>query len=172
GVVSLAAALSIPILMDNGQPFPQRNLILFITFVVILVTLVFQGLTLPLLLRWLRLKETDNQLSSEEQEALIRRKLGEKSLELLDGQHAELLTTNEALQRLRLKINAEFGSSNPEAQRAQAEYRQVLMLLLAEKRKLLHDINKDIGIDEELIRKYQRLLDLEEEESRTRTEAG
>src|SRR6185436_20445793 len=47
GVVSLAAALSIPIALDNGNEFPQRHLILFITFIVILVTLVGQGLTLP-----------------------------------------------------------------------------------------------------------------------------
>ena len=47
GVVSLAAALAIPITLDNGTAFPQRNLILFITFIVILLTLVVQGLTLP-----------------------------------------------------------------------------------------------------------------------------
>ncbi len=47
GVVSLAAALAIPITLDNGTAFPQRNLILFITFVVILLTLLVQGLTLP-----------------------------------------------------------------------------------------------------------------------------
>ncbi|MEP0914717.1 cation:proton antiporter [Leptolyngbya sp. GB1-A1] len=51
GVVSLASALSVPILTQAGQPFPYRDLILFITFVVILITLVFQGLTLPWLVR-------------------------------------------------------------------------------------------------------------------------
>ena len=51
GVVSLAAALSIPLLVSEGHPFPYRNLILFITFIVILVTLVFQGLTLPWVIR-------------------------------------------------------------------------------------------------------------------------
>lgn len=51
GVVSLAAALSIPLFLEDGSPFPQRNLILFITFVVILLTLVIQGLTLPVLLK-------------------------------------------------------------------------------------------------------------------------
>ncbi|MCB4235840.1 cation:proton antiporter [Kaistella anthropi] len=50
-VVSLAAALSIPVTLADGSPFPHRNLILFITFVVILLTLVLQGLTLPLLLK-------------------------------------------------------------------------------------------------------------------------
>jgi CPA1 family monovalent cation:H+ antiporter len=51
GVVSLAAALSIPVVMENGQPFPHRDLILFITFIVILATLIIQGLTLPALIK-------------------------------------------------------------------------------------------------------------------------
>ena len=51
GVVSLASALSVPLTMGNGEPFPHRNLILFITFVVILLTLLVQGLTLPYFIR-------------------------------------------------------------------------------------------------------------------------
>ena len=57
GVVSLASALSVPILTQAGQPFPYRDLILFITFIVILITLVFQGLTLPWLIRKVNLKD-------------------------------------------------------------------------------------------------------------------
>jgi CPA1 family monovalent cation:H+ antiporter len=57
GVVSLAAALSIPLLIQDGQPFPFRNLILFITFIVILFTLVIQGLTLPWLIRKINLDD-------------------------------------------------------------------------------------------------------------------
>jgi CPA1 family monovalent cation:H+ antiporter len=59
GVVSLASALSIPMMLTNGQEFPHRNLMLFITFVVILVTLVFQGLTLPWLIRKVNIQESD-----------------------------------------------------------------------------------------------------------------
>ena len=55
GVVALAAAMSLPEKLANGDPFPQRNLIIFLTFSVILVTLVLQGLTLPALIRWLGL---------------------------------------------------------------------------------------------------------------------
>src|SRR5687767_15495446 len=64
GVVSLAAALSIPLVINEGQPFPYRNLILFITFTVILVTLVFQGLTLPWVIRMV--KPEDKYTRSEE----------------------------------------------------------------------------------------------------------
>jgi CPA1 family monovalent cation:H+ antiporter len=52
GVVSLAAALAIPVTLENGTPFPYRNLILFITFVVILLTLLVQGLTLPYFIKY------------------------------------------------------------------------------------------------------------------------
>ena len=57
GAVSLAAALALPLETDSGAAFPGRDLILFLTFCVILVTLVGQGLTLPLLIRWLGLED-------------------------------------------------------------------------------------------------------------------
>ncbi|PZO87738.1 MAG: Na+/H+ antiporter, partial [Micavibrio aeruginosavorus] len=66
GVISLATALALPLVMDNGEEFPQRGTILFITFVVILVTLVFQGLTLPLLIKWLGVSETEEREMLEE----------------------------------------------------------------------------------------------------------
>lgn len=55
GVIALAAAMSLPRVLDDGSPFPHRDLIVFLTFCVILVTLVVQGLTLPPLIRWLGL---------------------------------------------------------------------------------------------------------------------
>lgn len=66
GVISLATALALPLVMDNGETLPQRNTILFITFVVILVTLVFQGLTLPLLIKWLKVSEPEEKGKIEE----------------------------------------------------------------------------------------------------------
>jgi monovalent cation/hydrogen antiporter len=59
GVLALAAAISLPRTIDNGSPFPQREVIIFLTFSVILVTLVVQGLTLPSLIRALGLCEAD-----------------------------------------------------------------------------------------------------------------
>src|SRR5947209_14387289 len=55
GVVSLPAALALPATLDDGSPFPQRNMIVFLTFCVIFVTLVLQGITLPPLIRALGL---------------------------------------------------------------------------------------------------------------------
>ncbi len=71
GAVSLAAALAIPLLLPNGAAFPHRDLIVFITFSVILVTLVGGGLTLPLIVRWLRVP-IGNEERDEIRQALIR----------------------------------------------------------------------------------------------------
>lgn len=72
GVVSLAAALAIPVSLDNGSAFPYRNLILFITFVAILPTLVVQGLTLPYIInRW----KVFGDFMNEESEELTKREM-------------------------------------------------------------------------------------------------
>jgi NhaP-type Na+/H+ or K+/H+ antiporter len=57
GVGSLAAALALPMTFSDGRSLPQRNLVIFLTFCVILSTLVFQGISLPFLVRWLGVEE-------------------------------------------------------------------------------------------------------------------
>jgi CPA1 family monovalent cation:H+ antiporter len=59
-VISLAAALALPLVLLDGTAFPKRSSIIFLAFVVIFVTLVIQGLSLPLLIRWLKIKPGDN----------------------------------------------------------------------------------------------------------------
>ena len=70
GVVTLAAALALPLETAAGDPFPGRDLILFLAFCVILATLVGQGITLPLVIRWLGV---DDDGASDHEEALARR---------------------------------------------------------------------------------------------------
>src|SRR5438045_2248721 len=70
GVISLAAAFALPFVLPNGNPFPGRNYILFFTFCVILVTLVFQGLTLPIVIRELGIKD-DGSTDEEERKARV-----------------------------------------------------------------------------------------------------
>ena len=72
GAVSLAAALAIPLTTDTGAPFPQRDLIVFLAFTVILATLVLQGLSLPALIRALRVQAVDDEEIREEATARIR----------------------------------------------------------------------------------------------------
>src|SRR5690606_16809604 len=100
GVVSLASALAIPLVV-NGQPFPHRNLILFITFVVILVTLVFQGLTLPLFIRWLKVEEVDEVITIEDQMEYIRLQLAQKAVSHLNAKYAAEMNKHETIARIR-----------------------------------------------------------------------
>lgn len=73
GVVSLAAALAIPLYIPGTQtPFPERSMMLYITFVVITLTLVFQGLTLPVLLKWVKFPNYDDHMSHAEAQRIIR----------------------------------------------------------------------------------------------------
>lgn len=60
GIISLAAALALPLLIQDGSAFPYRHPVIFLTFVVIFVTLIVQGLTLPLLIKWLHIRPQPN----------------------------------------------------------------------------------------------------------------
>jgi Na+/H+ antiporter len=102
GVVSLAAALSIPLVINHqAQPFPFRNLILFITFIVILVTLVFQGLTLPWLIRKVKLEDKYQLISMmKNQEIIIQKKIANASLRLLEEKYSKEKEQNQYLKQL------------------------------------------------------------------------
>lgn len=176
GVVSLAAALHIP-LMIGDQPFPQRNMILFITFVVILVTLVLQGLTLPMLVRKLHMGEPDYLLSDVEQEILVRKKLAYIAMESLDNQFKTDVVENVLLQQLRSSLESEHTflqsyaeSHGTDVNRRQTikRYRTVYKELLREQRAILKKINKKAEFNDEIIRKHFSQLDLAEENLRLR----
>src|SRR5260370_36642594 len=76
GVISLAAAFALPFVLPNGNPFPGRNYVLFFTFCVILVTLVFQGLTLPVLIQKLGIKDDGSTDEEERKERVEANKAG------------------------------------------------------------------------------------------------
>src|SRR5712671_5676939 len=100
GVVSLAAALALPFALRDGSPFPGRDLILFLTFVVILSTLILQGLSLPLLIRWLGVKD-DGTMEKEEREARL--KANQAALAKLDEIKERDPAKADALERLRIE---------------------------------------------------------------------
>lgn len=177
GVVSLAAALSIPVFLDDTKiPFPQRNLIIFITFIVILVTLVFQGLTLPLVVKWVKPEDNFSPLTFEEQDIKLAKKLAKAGLLFLDEKYKADIAGNELLKNLQHRYETDISilndgdahSLSDAGHGALTKYLQVSTDLFEEQRKLLQKINKKQEVDEEIIRKYQSLLDIEEEKIRLR----
>jgi CPA1 family monovalent cation:H+ antiporter len=169
GVVSLAAALSIPLSIGEGQPFPYRNLILFITFIVILVTLVFQGLTLPWVIRKVNLDDGSTAIRKQEQEIIIQKKIAQYSLQYLEEKYGDDWSKNEHLNNLhdRLKIdlkllNQELENTEDTNETSLGKYQRRYLKLLEHQRKWLEEMNHGDEFDEELIRKYLSLIDLEE----------
>ena len=101
GVVSLAAALSIPMMTEAGGAFPERSMIIYITFVVILVTLLLQGLTLPILIERMKLPAFNDYLPEQETESIIRKGLADVSLRYLrENEMCELISDSQHLQSM------------------------------------------------------------------------
>lgn len=169
GVVSLAAALSIPLLNNDNQAFPYRNLILFITFIVILVTLVFQGLTLPWMIRKVKPQGPNNAIPDHEQEMILQKKIALTSIQYLeqklqvDGQLSEhLKNLHERLKfemqfYTKLMTEKDFSIQNP-----LKDFQYVYLEMLEAQRKTLQAINHKTEFNEDLIRKYLSLIDMEE----------
>jgi monovalent cation/hydrogen antiporter len=174
GVVSLAAALSIPVALKNGADFPTRNMILFITFTVILVTLVLQGLTLPMVIKWLKLPTRDSDLPIEKQKQLIRKKLSHLSLNILENNYKQHTQSNDMVKALKVRYTADMNlladcdTVIGEACAADIynDYRKIVDHILTEQRALLRSLNRKENISDELIRHQMDLLDLEEENLR------
>jgi monovalent cation/hydrogen antiporter len=98
GAVSLAAALAIPLETETGAPFPERSLIIFLAFTVIMFTLVVQGLSLPVLIRALGVE--DDGLEAQE-EAKARKRAAEAALERLEELSGEDWVLDDTAERLR-----------------------------------------------------------------------
>ncbi len=164
GVVSLAAALSIPVrLSHNGPEFPQRNLILFITFIVILTTLLAQGLTLPVIIRKVNMPAYDDHLPDDEAEEMIRREMAKLTLDHLDQNYRELLEKSSFLQQINDKWKVKL-EEEPDV-RLSSEIKEAYLDVLNRQRTWLIEQNHDRKqhFDEDLIRKHLMKIDLEEE---------
>lgn len=160
GVVSLAAALSIPVQLADGTAFPQRNLILFITFIVILLTLLLQGLTLPLLINKMNLPEYDQ--SEEETDAIVKKELAAYALDYLETNYKDDLPHQPFLRQLRDKWEnkGQFSEETDLVEKTRIIY---LDLIDQQRKWLLKKNSEDESLNEEVVRKHLKRLDLEEE---------
>ncbi|HVU57960.1 MAG TPA: Na+/H+ antiporter [Puia sp.] len=171
GVVSLASALAIPLVLDNGKDFPHRNLILFITFAVILATLVFQGLTLPLFIRVLKVKEVDEHAPEEDQIDAIRLELAKRCITYLDDNYAYEIDQYETIAAIKEQLSrsitaAESTVHHKEKKQAlktvRALYRKIMLELITLRREGLNRFRLEKNYDDQVIRIMENNLDLEE----------
>jgi Na+/H+ antiporter len=168
GAVSLAAALALPLNTDAGTPFPERDLIIFLTFAVIFATLVVQGLTLPALIRGLGITSD----GAEEQEELrARLEATHAALEQLNALAEEDWTREDTVDRMRRmyeyrqrrfkaragKIDDDIGYED----RALA-YQQMVQSVLAAQRARLVSLRNEGVISNEVMNRVVREFDLEE----------
>jgi monovalent cation/hydrogen antiporter len=167
GAVSLAAALALPLTTDSGDAFPNRELIIFLTFGVIFASLVVQGLSFPALLRMLGLKDEGR---SEKEETKARIFATEAALARLDELADEDWVRDDTVQRVRGLFNfrrERFRSrfdpeSDGEIETRSLDYQRLLRELLVAEREAVFDLRRERRIDDLVMRRVIRDLDLEE----------
>lgn len=171
GVVSLAAALSIPAFLPNGEAFPHRNIILFVTFVIILITLVGQGLLLAPILKLLNIQDAGSELPEEKQEVILMRKLKETALHKLDNDFSELAVTNSLVRHQKHKLENEMMLMADKAQcmastgdyvTAINENKDVLRQIIQAQRNELHRMKREKIFDDHVMRAIEMQLDFDE----------
>ena len=175
GVVSLAAALAIPIYTIQPEPFPQRDLILFVTFGVIVVTLVGQGLMLPGVVRWLGLHRDAHAERQREREAeyTAREQALDAALQRLEAVAAERQLPDTTLELLRAR-HAQRVRQLPRSNEDGLDFGHLSVDLRIDlidaERRFLYRLLREGKLTDEARRRIERELDLEEESIACRRE--
>jgi NhaP-type Na+/H+ or K+/H+ antiporter len=155
-------------------------MILFITFTVIMVTLVLQGLTLPALVRLLKMPDPDFTVSFEQQKQHVRKKLSLLALQLLEDKYSSHLANNDMVKALKLRLTADMEllkdwekeDSEHRADDFYHDYKMIMNDVMGKQRALLLTLNKKENINDDIVRQQLDLLDLEEEKLRMYFEVG
>jgi CPA1 family monovalent cation:H+ antiporter len=168
GAVSLAAALALPLALPDGGGFPYRDLILFVSFGVIFITLVGLGLGLPLVVRWLGITQAGRaeHLAEHESEIAARREALGVALKSLEAITDDRELSDEVVRLLRarheIRVNQLPDSLGPDAQDVSATGIELTRELISAERKFIHILLRDGRITDETRRRIERDLDLEE----------
>jgi CPA1 family monovalent cation:H+ antiporter len=169
GGVSLAAALAIPLTVRDGSPFPNRDLILFLTLAVILATLVLQGLTLSPLIRALRLKpDEDGNTVAELKARLKAAHAALAKLEALCEGYDISPATQERMREYyeerirRYTSGLEAGRRTEEYDQGSSAWREWRRSLISAERETILDLRNRGELSPETMRRIERDLDLEE----------
>ena len=162
GIVSLAAALALPVALADGTPFPHRDAIIFFTFVIIAVTLVLQGLTLPALIRRLRVGKD---WSHREERANARNAMSKAAMAAIDA----LANRENVAPDLAGRISAEFaeknaaGDADAAVSEEQAEQaRRLRHVAVGAERQELIRIWRESQISDAVLHEFEEELDYKE----------
>ena len=170
GAVSLAAALALPLHTNSGEPFPGRDLILFITFALILVTVVGEGLTLPWVIR--RLKVVEDGTEEENEEVKARLVIAKAALDRVDELEGEDWTRDGTVERVRnlyrfrkRRFAARAGKIEDEdgIEESSLAYQRLMHEIYAVQRAELVRLRNQREISADVMRRVERELDLEEQ---------
>ena len=167
GAVSLAVALAIPLETDAGSGFPQRDLIIFLTFAVIFFTLVVQGLTLPALIRRLGVTDDGTDANEELRARLVATKA---AIDQIDALAAEEWTRDDTIKRMRglyeyrkRRLAAQAGKIEDDGYEDRSlAYQQMIQIVLSAQREALLTLRANNELSNEAMNRILRELDLEE----------
>jgi Na+/H+ antiporter len=168
GAVSLAAALALPLALPNGEGFPHRDMILFVAFGVIFITLVGLGSGLAAVVRWLGVTKDGHKEHVAEHEAEIaaRREALDAALKSLDAITDDRELSDEVVKLLRARHEVRSNQLpdvlDPDAHDVSAAGTALTRELIATERKFIHVLLRDGKITDETRRRIERDLDLEE----------
>jgi Na+/H+ antiporter len=164
GVVSLAAAMALPLVMEGSKPFPNRNLIIFLTFSVIFSTLVIQGLTLRPMIKFLGIKGDGKDLEDEQ---AARMKIASAVIEHIEENYS-LMLSEEVLNQIKTKYEIRIQRMRKDhvIQKLDEDkinqFHKIQKELLERERQLVIELRKASTISDEALRKIEYELDLEE----------
>jgi CPA1 family monovalent cation:H+ antiporter len=164
GIVSLAAALGLPLMVSETKAFPHRDLIIFLTFCVIFVTLVLQGMTLRKLIHWLGIKSGDGYIKEEER---IRVQLASSVIEHIEENYS-LGLSDAVLNQIKSKYEIRIQRIRKDESEHRMSPEQIDELhrinheLIKRERELILSLRKEGKVMDEIVRKIEYELDLEE----------
>jgi CPA1 family monovalent cation:H+ antiporter len=164
GVVSLAAALALPLTLSDNQPFQNRSLIIFLTFCVIFSTLVIQGLSVRPLIKWLGIKPDDRE---HQDELEARLKIASAVIEKIEEEYS-LSLSEDVLNQIKTKYEIRIQRVTKNKIRSRLddaqliEFHRIQEELLKMERQYIITMRRAGNISDEALRKLENELDLEE----------
>lgn len=158
GIVSLAAALALPLTLPNGMPLDGRNEVIFMTFVVIFLTLIIPGLTLPCLIKWLKIHHQPD----HHQLPTIRVHLAKVAEETIRRLHASKVISKEEFDFLQAYTNLQNHVLTSSASHESPNLESARSLVIKEKREKLFELWERFEVDDKILSLLEHELDLEE----------